>query len=285
MIFDQSFLKMDRFNMLFPEWQGYGGHQEVYHGALHFCNHVTPATNYDQVHVPDHDVLKVEEDILGRSSLLNLLSNANKLLEKARPSHLFMIGGTCACEIAPVSFLNHQYDNDLAVFWFDAHGDLNTPDSSPSKRLHGMPLRSLIGEGDTQILSQVRRILNTEQVALVGARDLDPAEVLFIETKQIPVFQPKTGTQITELIDFARKSGFTKAYIHFDLDVLDPLEFPHVLVATPNGLSISHAVQSLNMISKHLEVVGCSIVEYCPKGEGGKEQLKRLMVEGFGIDV
>ena len=58
-----------------------------------------------------------------------------------------MIGGTCGAEIAPVAYLNNHYESDLAILWFDAHGDLNTPKTSLSGHFHGMVLRTLLGEG------------------------------------------------------------------------------------------------------------------------------------------
>lgn len=273
------------FNLLFPEWQGYGAHQDVYHGAQHFCRHVGEKLTFDEVKVPEKEQLVEEGGIIGRSSLLKLLDQASSILNAANPASTFMIGGTCACEIAPISFLNNQYDNDLAVFWFDAHGDLNTPASSPSHRLHGMPLRALLGEGDTQLLRRIPKFLNTEQVALVGARDLDVSEQLFVENNRVPIFRPNQVSHTSELIDFAKSAGFTKAYVHFDLDVLEPDEFPHVLVSVPDGLRISNAIVGLRLIRENFDVVGCSIVEYCPKEGGGDEQLMQLMNEGMGIAI
>lgn len=275
----------NHFNLLFPEWQGYGSHQEVYHGAYHFCRHVGAKLAFNEVEVTEKEELAEEGGIIGRASLLKLMDRATGILKVANPQQLFMIGGTCACEIAPVSFLNEQYDNDLAVFWFDAHGDLNTPDSSPSKRLHGMPLRTLLGEGDDHILKRIPKFLNPQQVALIGARELDTGEQSFVKENRVPIFRPDQVSHTSELVDFAKSAGFTKAYIHFDLDVLDPEEFPHVLVPVADGLPIANAIRSLQLIREHFSVVGCSIVEYCPKSGEGDVQLGKLVSEGMGVVV
>lgn len=273
----------DQFNLLFPEWQGYASHQEVYHGAQHFCKHTTLNLDYE-VPITLDELLTEEDGIIGKSSILNLFSNALNQLNQEDPASIFMVGGTCGCELAPVSFLNQKYDSDLAVFWFDAHGDLNTPKSSPSQRFHGMPLRSLLGEGDNDIISSISRVLDPTQVALVGARDLDAGEQSYIENHKIPVFRPESLSHVSELLDFARLHGFTKAYIHFDLDVLDPMEFPHVLVAVDQGIKINNAISAMQMIRNELTVVGCSLVEFCPKG-GGVAEVQRLVSEGMGIKV
>ncbi len=272
-----------QFNLLYPEWQGYGAHQEVFYGAHHFCKHVGGTLKYYEVEVQESEKLTREGGIIGRNSLLRMMDQANSILRHANPSQTFVIGGTCACEIVPISFLNEKYDNDLAVFWFDAHGDLNTPDSSLSGRLHGMPLRSLLGQGDELVLERISRILKPEQIALIGSRDLDQAERVYIKEQKIPVFTSTSSSHLDELIDFAREAGFKHAYIHFDLDVLEPTEFPHVLVPVEDGLSLQHAIDGLSLVRKNFNLVGCSIVEYCPKEGGGTNELGRLMKEGLGL--
>ncbi len=275
----------DQFNLLYPEWQGYGAHQEVLHGAHHFCSHVGNALSYNAIEVQEKEQLVTEGGIVGRQALLRMMDQANTLLKEANPSHTFMIGGTCACEVVPVSFLNEKYDSDLAVFWFDAHGDLNTPESSPSGRLHGMPLRSLLGEGDDEVLKRISKILKPEQVALVGTRDLDAGESQYLASEKIPVFKPSTVSHLDELIDIAKYAGFKHAYIHFDLDVLEPTEFPHVLVPVPDGLRVQNAIEGLSRIRANFYVVGCSIVEYCPKEGGGIQDLEKLVIDGLGVDI
>lgn len=274
-----------QFNLLYPEWQGYSSHQEVFHGAHHFCKHVGKSLDYKQVDVPEKEELLQEGGIIGRSVLLRMMDQASTLLQGANPAQTFMIGGTCACEIAPIAYLNEKYDSDLAVFWFDAHGDLNTPESSPSGRLHGMPLRSLLGEGDDLVLQRITRILKPEQIALVGSRDLDGGEKVFIEENKIPVFRPAGRSHLDELIDFAKSAGYKHAYIHFDLDVLEPTEFPHVLVPVDDGLSVKNAISGLSLVRQNFNVVGCSIVEYCPKEGGGVVELSQLLTEGLGIEI
>ena len=271
-------------NLFYPEWQGYGKDQQVFHGAHHLCRHVIPDTSFEQVDVSTEERLIQENGILGLASALSLLDQAQSIIENVDPNHIFTIGGTCACELAPVSFLNKKYDGDLAVFWFDAHGDLNTPATSPSGRLHGMPLRLLLGDGEAQLLNQLPSNLLPEQVALVGTRDLDPGEVDYINQNKLPLFD-QHHTRRDALIDFVKTQGYSNVYIHFDLDVLEPNEFPHVLVPTPDGLGVNQATRMLATIRKNFDVVGASVVEYCPQEGGNSEALHKLLTAGFGYPL
>lgn len=272
------------FNLLFPEWQGYGENQDVYHGAMHLCQHVTKNLQFSTIDVHKEQTLSTKDAILGLNASLKLFDQAAAILEESNPNQIFMVGGTCACEMAPVSYLNRRYDSDLAVLWFDAHGDLNTPESSPSGHLHGMPLRSLLGEGNQSILDRIKNTLTPQQVAMVGSRDLDVGEINYIEHNGLPVF----GADISngsEVIDFVKTRGFTNVYIHFDLDVLEPSEFPHVLVPTEDGMRVDAAIRTISEIRNNFSVVGMSVVEYCPKDGGGTEELRRLIHEGMGQAV
>jgi len=85
------------------------------------------------------------------------------------PERPLILGGCCCSHIGAIEGLSARHD-DLAVVWLDAHGDLNTPDTSPSGNQWGMPLRIAIDSG----------AVDPHRVGLVGARDLDPAEEAFI---------------------------------------------------------------------------------------------------------
>ena len=65
-------------------------------------------------------------------------------LRASAPDIVVTVGGTCGVEAAPVAYLNERYDGNLAVVWFDGHGDLNSPATSPSGHFHGMVLRTLL---------------------------------------------------------------------------------------------------------------------------------------------
>ena len=156
-------------NLLFPQWQGSGPSNILFYGA----NRLTaacPELNFITVPIPEEEVLEVSHDILGYGSILSQLTRAKQTIEQTNPSSIMVIGGDCGIELAPVSFMNKRHEGDLALVWLDAHADLNTPASSPSKHFHGMPLRALCGEGERSILDHCFSILSPDQVILAGTR-------------------------------------------------------------------------------------------------------------------
>src|SRR5919197_285211 len=110
--------------------------------------------------LPYPETAVVEEDTLGEQTL----AVATEL-----PERPLVLGGCCCAHVGAVEALAHHYDRP-AVVWIDAHGDLNTPETSPSGNAWGMPLRMIIDSG----------AVHPHDVALVGARNLDPPEEEFI---------------------------------------------------------------------------------------------------------
>src|SRR6266550_9407630 len=109
----------------------------------------------------------IEEDTLREQSLA---------LASALPERPLVLGGCCCSHVGAVEGL-HARHGRLAIVWLDAHGDLNTPDSSPSGNQWGMPLRMLIDSGAVQ----------PGDVALVGASNLDPPEEEFIRASGLHI--------------------------------------------------------------------------------------------------
>lgn len=251
--------------LFFPQWQGSGATDEVYHGAVLLRDTLRPKMDFVEVPVKPLHPLELEQNIWGRAVLLQQLDQACAILKQRNPSRIFSIGGDCAGELAPLSFLNHYYQGDLAVVWFDAHADMNTPESSPSKTLHGMPLRTLLGEGDEQFIQGMFSTLSPRQVFLVGAREFDPDEDRYIQQHDMNVFSPKRIAQnIQELTDSITAAGFSHVYIHLDFDVFDPSEFPYTAFPTAGGLSIHQLLTIVENLHDKFQVVGFSLVELAP---------------------
>ncbi len=237
---------------------------------------------FHEIAVPATEKLALERNILGYHANIRQLRSTANIIANKKPDSIFMVGGTCAAEIAPVSWLNQQYEGNLTVFWFDAHGDLNTPASSPSKHFHGMPLRTLLGEGDEAILAASFSSLTPRQVILVGTRDLDEEEQRFITAHDLSVVPPDS---MNDLAPIAQHQAANNIYVHIDLDVLDPDSFRHQLLSVPGGLTQETLLASLRALSNSFNVVGFSIVEYVPKGPEGYgflEEIVDLLSSGDG---
>ena len=176
--------------------------------------------------------------------------------------------------------MNKYYKGDLAVIWFDAHGDLNTPDSSLSKNFHGMPLRFLLGDGDKNIVEQCFSKLNSNQVILAGCRELDKAEEVYICDKDIQVLRVN---DFENMVDIIKKMGYKNLYIHLDLDVIDPNCFPAVMCPTENGIQLDDLLRYLRILKYKINVVGMSVVEYKHIDDIQIAKLREIIEYGYSI--
>jgi arginase family enzyme len=134
------------------------------------------------------------------------------VLSRALPTRPLVLGGCCCSHVGAVRELARRHGR-LAVVWIDAHGDLNTPESSPSGNAWGMPLRMLIDAGDVA----------PADVTLLGARNLDPPEVEFIAAAGIRLV-------LGELAD--------RVYVAVDGDAIEPGEVD-AFMPEPGGLSLA----------------------------------------------
>ncbi|MBE9111496.1 arginase family protein [Nodosilinea sp. LEGE 07298] len=252
-------------NLFFPQWQG-SARFELYEGAKLLHEFLRNKISFTQIPVSLTYSLTADENILGYNQILSQLLNTCRVIQAYNPERILTIGGDCGIEIAPVSFLNKKYAQALTVIWLDGHGDLNTPGSSPSSHFHGMPLRALLGEGNVDILNHAFSILSPEQVFLVGAREFDIPEKNFIQQQELSVFSAESinNGDFNKLFSMLGKRGSDKLYIHLDLDVIEPDEFPHVACPTPGGIRIDKLRDLLVSLKSNFDVVGFSVLEFLP---------------------
>jgi arginase len=162
----------------------------------------------------------------------------------ALPARPIVLGGCCCAHIGAVEALAASHER-LGVVWFDAHGDLNTPESSPSGNLWGMPLRMLLDAGTVAVGDS----------ALVGARCLDPPEEAYISAAGLP-----TGPDGIE----RALEGVDAVYVAFDADVLGPAEGIPVWLPEPGGLSVAAAERLLRGIAELCPVAGVGFTGLAP---------------------
>jgi arginase family enzyme len=157
------------------------------------------------------------------------------------PERPLVLGGCCCSHVGAVEGLAARHDR-MSLIWFDAHGDLNTPATSPSGNTWGMPLRMIVDSG----------AVDTRDVALVGARNLDPPEEEFIAASGI-----QTGGGA-----IARATGDAPcAYVAIDGDVLDPPEAA-MFMPEPDGLSLGELEQLLLETRSRTKVVGAGVTGF-----------------------
>jgi arginase len=169
------------------------------------------------------------------------LAEQNDVLARSLPERPFVLGGCCCSHVGAVRGLAAR-GGRLAVVWFDAHGDLNTPETSPSGNEWGMPFRMILDEGP----------VTADDVALVGARNLDPPEIAYM-----------AATGIDDSLDRAL-DGVDGVYVAFDADVLEPTE-AHVWMPEPLGMSVAGAESLLREVVARGPLVGMGVTGLLPE--------------------
>ncbi len=262
--------------LLFPQWQGSGPVPELRDAAENLRARL-PSLPFRAVPVRTCPIAPQERGILGLSDIQGQQRSARALIQEAQPKRIFTLGGDCGVEPAPVSWLNHRYRGDLALVWLDAHGDLNTPESSPSGHFHGMPLRCLFGDGDP---SWRFSVLRPAQVLLAGARELDAAESAFIQEVGLPrCLVTELEADPSAAARTVRQMGLGHVYVHLDMDVLDPSAFRPLKCPTAGGLRLETLRAVLGHLKAQCPIVGFSVLEFTTIREGRDLDGIRSLIE------
>jgi len=267
---------MEKLNLFYPLWQGSGPDLSPYYGAVELKKYLAGQVGLEEVSVSTSPVTDKKNDIFGYDDILLQMRDVARLIDFQRPQKIFTLGGGCDAGLLPIAYLNAVYNEGLTVIWFDAHGDLNTPRSSPSGYFYGMPARTLLGEGDPTIISLLPSVLKPVQVIMAGLRDLDPAETAYIEKTDLKVLKVKELEAGCESLITAVENSMLSnpgsgmdgnIYIHLDLDVLDPEEFPHVPVPVTGGLKPQTLLSLIKRLNEKFNLVGLGIFEYSASGK------------------
>lgn len=165
--------------------------------------------------------------------IIDVTQKLNKEVSASIENNRFplVLGGDHSIAIGSVSAISKHYNN-LGVIWYDAHGDLNIPEESPSGNIHGMPLRILTGEGPKELLELNSNVIKPENIVLIGMRDLDKGERQFIKDHNIKTFTmsdiDKLGIKevIENTIEYLKSRNVDGVHLSLDVDALDPLETP-----------------------------------------------------------
>jgi arginase len=184
--------------------------------------------------LPYPETAVIAEDSFGEQSLA---------LASELPERPLVLGGCCCAHVGAVEALDSRFGR-IAVVWFDAHGDLNTVESSPTGDLWATPLRMLIDSG----------AVAAADVALVGARSLDPPEEEFIAA---------TGVHVGRERIPAALEGAEAVYVAFDADSVDPREL-EVFMPEPDGLTLDEVESTFREICERSLVVGAGFTALAP---------------------
>lgn len=259
------------------QWQG-GADLVTFYGAKEITEMYLVGLNYVilPVSTDKSDMEAKENGILGFNALRRQMQSACERLREDAPDKVFTVGGGCDADVPAIVYLNEKYQGDLTVIWLDAHGDLNTPGESASSLFYGMPLRSVM---DDQCFGLLKNPcpLSTSQIIHIGGRDFDEAEKSFIKEAGLAAYSVSDIRSDSDLIHrIIEEIHSEHVYVHLDLDVIDPRDFPNTPLPVDNGLSGKEVYGILTAVFDRL--AGLGIYEYAPSGTGSAlvEKLIRL---------
>ena len=173
--------------------------------------------------------------------------------------------------VAGVSTALAERRERLGVIWLDAHGDINTPQTSESGNIHGMPLAHLLGHGDERLahIANPYPAIREENLVMVGLRDLDPPERIMIGKLGIAAYTMRDIDQrglanvMAEAITIAGR-GTGGIHVSCDPDWIDPIEAPGVGTPVRGGATFREAHLALEMIADSGKMVSMDFVEINP---------------------
>jgi len=181
-----------------------------------------------------------------------------------------LLGGDHAVSLGSVAgAVRRAPGRRVGILWIDAHADLNTPETSPSGNVHGMPLALLLGHGD-EALRRSTGIppLRPEDVVLLGLRSVDPDERAFIRGEGLTALTmsdiDRGGIAAVTSAALAALAHVDTLHVSFDADVLDPAVAPGVGTPVPGGLGYREAHLLMELLHESGRVSSVDLVEVNP---------------------
>ncbi|QIS12379.1 arginase family protein [Nocardia arthritidis] len=195
-------------------------------------------------------------------------SVAARVAESARRGERpVVMAGDCTTALGTVAGLQRA-GLDPAVVWFDAHGDLQTLETTTSGYLGGLPLRMLVGYGRPLVADRIGlRDVPESRVVLTDARDLDPAEVDYLKTAEV---RRRPVTDLGELPD-------GPIYLHIDFDVIDPEELPGLMVPAPGGPGLRAVTAAVGRVLDTGRVAAVGLACTWHDGVGAAERVRSVV--------
>ncbi len=222
-------------------------------------------------YVEEKDKLKTGKNLKYHHPLLEVLEETADRTYNSLKRGFFplIIGGDHSVALGSISGIA-KYFNDLAVIWIDAHGDINTDLTSPSGNIHGMPLAALMGYGDESLVNLYSKgkKVPTENVWLVGARDLDRGELDLISHTNLKVYPSseviKKGPEETAhmILDMIKNRGISNIHISFDIDFVDEAFVPGTGTPVKGGPNSEEAILLVKKLMDSEMVRSMDLVEY-----------------------
>ncbi|WP_027416730.1 arginase [Aneurinibacillus terranovensis] len=196
---------------------------------------------------------------------------ANAVSEEMNKGYFpLVIGGDHSIALGTIAGVL-QHRKNTGVIWYDAHGDMNTAETSPSGNIHGMPLAVSLGYGHERLTSigGLEAKVKPENVVIIGARSLDPGERRFIKEQGIKVYTMHEIDRLgmTRVMEEAMEivtSDTDGVHLSLDLDGLDPHDAPGVGTPVLGGISYRESHLAMEMLAEANVLTSAEFVEVNP---------------------
>ncbi len=181
-----------------------------------------------------------------------------------------VLGGDHSIAIGTLAGLS-KYDN-LGVIWFDAHADINTPETTPSGNIHGMPLAVSLGLGHERLTSIHYNgpKIKKENIIIIGARSIDEGERQLIKEQNIKIYTMHEidrlgmASVMEDAIRYLKGNGVDGVHLSLDLDALDPLYTPGVGTPVAGGITYRESHLAMEMLQEAHILTSVEFVEVNP---------------------
>lgn len=256
--------------LAYPQWQGSGRHEHLPRGARAAAAVAGRYAPLVQVPLEDGEAA-MAHGVRHWHAIFAQFRHAQDILAGHDARRVLAAGGDCAVDVAVIGHLNRVHPG-LRVIWIDAHLDANTPGTSPSGNFHGMPVSAILGRAPNPMQALLGTPIDPSRFRYFGVRVGDEGDWALQHELRLASLDPQ-----------APLDG--PVHVHFDLDVLDPREFPYV--AYPDGeLKVDDAIALVERIARQAEIVGFTVTEFAPADEdeaaAGSEVIDRLYAAAVG---
>lgn len=267
--------------LIYPQWQGGDITRWIpeisdpalvargYYLGAQLLDFLAPDNGQPKYTVPvntDAKERKVVDGVLDRDDIALQTKAALDILNIEKPDKIVTLGGECSVSVAPFTYLADKYKDDVAMIWIDAHPDITLP-GDVYTGYHAMAVTACMGLGDKDIVSQLPARISPEKILFVGLRDWERDEIKARQQEYgIKHLSPEdVATDSSAVIDWLKDCKTSRVVVHFDMDVLDPVEIIAAVGGVPDGMKMADVVRVINDIASEKELVGQTVAEPMPR--------------------
>ena len=195
-----------------------------------------------------------------------------------------ILGGEDGILMGIIAGLQDGLKKRIGLIYVDAHGDFNTPDTTPSGLIGGMNVAIVAGRGPEQLANIFgkRPQLPEEAIVLFGQRDLDPLEKAALDSSKVTVISTEDVKQMGAAAAMRKaihilKPQVDKLYFHMDVDVLDPGEMSALILPVPNGLTLKEIMEALEVVGSSGLLCGAAFMVFNARKDPTRTEAQKIV--------